>query len=235
MDATLLNLQTLLRKIGRGVILYAHDGTVLANTTLKNPIRWDPNGVALQLQHLGDTEGEIIGQPNFTVANLTLPEISGGAVYEATATGENPVVDMPLFMADPNLLHLVTPTGSPHAGLERVQDVSERTLVVMPERLFKRPNLPGYGTLQYATGGVWTLDGLPLTAAQTTLLAHSIWFWRGYFNRAPRRFRGGHGDDAKNIEVCQFTSMMHPDMPDGHHLYTQGNPFLYGIEIEPGS
>src|SRR5690606_2840212 len=232
-NTTLLNLQTLLRKVGRGVILYAHDGTFIPNTTVRNPVRWDPNTTAMQLAHLGDTEGEIIKQPNFTVANLTLPEISGDAVYEATALGENPVVDMPLFLADPNLFRLVTPTGSPHAGLERVQDVAERTIVIMPERLFKRPNAPGYGTLQYVTGGTWTLDGVELTPAQQTLLDLSVWIWRGYFSRPPRRFRGGHGDEAKNIEVCQFTAMMHPDMPDGHHLYTSGNPSDSGIELEP--
>lgn len=226
-SVTLLNLQTLLRKIGRGVIMYAHNGEY-------DPVRWD--GVStLQLAHLGDTEGEIVNQPNFTIANLTLPEISGGAVYEATYTGENPVIEMPLFLADPDMLEIVSPIGSAHAGLERVEDVQERTLVIMPEMLFKKPNVRGYGTLSYYTGGIWHLDGVGLDAAHQTLLGASIWLWRGYFSRPPRRFRGGHGDDAKNIETCQFTAMMHPDMPDGHHLYTTGNPFLSNIEIDPGS
>lgn len=229
MDLTLLNLQTLLRKIGRGVICYAHDGSEDLN-----PILWD-RATPIRLAQLGDTEGEIVNQPNFTVATLTLPELSGGAIYEATATGENPVVEMPLFLADPDMLSIVSPTGSAHAGLERVQDVSERTIVIFPERLFKRIGVAGYGTLRYTTAAGWTLDNVPLTAAQQTLLALSVWFWRGYFNRPARRFRGGHGDDAKNIEVVSFAAMMHPDMPDGHHQYTSGDPILQNIDLDPVS
>jgi hypothetical protein len=226
-NASLLNLQTLLRKIGRGVIFYAHDGDGI-------PVRWDGTSPLL-LQHLGDTEGEIIKQPNFTVANLTLPEISGGAVYEATYTGENPVIDMPLFLADANLLPIVSPTGSASAGLERVEDVAERTVVIFPERFFKRLDAPGYADIGYTTGGNFTVDGVAITDTQEALLAHALWAWRGYFSRPPRRFRGGHGDDAKNIEVVQFTMMVHPDMPDGERLYTTGNPFDVDIEIDPGS
>jgi hypothetical protein len=59
--------------------------------------------------------------------------------------------------------------------------------------------------------------------------------WRGYFDRPSLMWRGGHGDDGKNIEDCRFVSMMHSGMPDGHRLYTRGDPATYGIGLEGGS
>jgi hypothetical protein len=226
---TLLNLQTLLRKIGRGVIFYAHDGT-----EAQTPVRWD--GVStLNLAHLADTEGEMKVTPNGRVEKLTLPEISGDAAYEADYVGEAPVIEAPVFAADPDLLDLLSPTGESSAGLERTEPVAERTIVIFPERLFKKPAVRGFGTLTYVTGGTFLLDGVALTAAQLTLLEHTFWGWRVYANRPGITFKGGAGNDAKLIEVVQFEVMMHPTMPNAHHLYTRGNPFAAGIEIDPGS
>lgn len=220
-----LNLQNLLRKIGRGVVMYAVDGN-------GDPVRWNRNG-PLTLRHLGDTQGEINLAPNETIAPTTLEEISGDAVYEAEYVGENPQLSIPLFLADPDLLPVVSPTGFASAGHIRTREVSERTVVVFPERLFRLP-AGGYGTLTY-TGGIWQLNGQALTTGHQTLLALSVWLWRCYFTRPPRRFLGGHGNDAKNIEVTTCQVMIHPDMPDGHHLYTSGDPAVAGINIETGS
>ena len=225
----LLNLQTLLRKIGRGVIFYAHDGTVD-----QVPVRWDGTST-LNLAHLGDTEGDMKVTPNGGVAPLTLPEISGDAVYEADYLGENPVIEAPLFVADPDLLDILSPTGETGAGRERVEPVDERTIVIFPERAFKKPAVRGFGVLTYVTGGTFLLDGVALDAAHLTLLSHTFWGWRVYVNRPGITFKGGHGNDSKLIETVQFTCMMHPDMPDGQHQYTRGNPFAASIEIDPGS
>lgn len=222
---TLLDLQTLLRKIGRGVVFYAVDGS-------GDPERWDGTS-ELDLAHLGDTEGPIAFNPNNTVATLTLPEISGDAIYEATAVGENPELTIPLFLADPDLLPIISPTGTAGAGHVRVRDVSERTLVIFPEELFLDDD-GAYKTLTYASS-TWLLDSEALTAAQTTLLGLSVWFWRGYFSRPTRQFLGAHGDDGKNIVECTFMAMMHPEMPDGQRLYTQGDPATASIDIEGGS
>lgn len=225
MNYTLLDLQTLLRKYGRGVVFYAVDG-------LGDPTVWD-YASSLELTHLGDTEGDINLVANGSVANLTLPEISGGAIYEATYTGENPQVQIPLFMADPDLLPIVSPINQAGAGHGRTRDVSERTIVVFPEALFKNTSVDPavYATLAFA-GGAWTLGGSPLTAAQQTLLGLSVWLWRGYFERPDRSFLGGHGDDGKNIVTVNFNVMMHASMPDGQRLYTVGDPATAGINLE---
>lgn len=227
-SVTLLDLQTVLRKIGRGVVCYAVDGS-------GDPTRWDTSSELL-LAHLGDTEGDIVFNPNDDVATLTLPEISGGATYEATAVGENPEITIPLFMADPDLLPIVSPTNSAGGGFTRVRDVAERTLVIFPEELFRDESTDPatYETLAHA-GGSWTLGGEALTAAQQVIMGNAVWLWRVYFTRPTRSFLGGHGDDGKNIVECTARAMMHPDMPEGHRLYTQGDPDDYSIDIDGGS
>jgi hypothetical protein len=225
MNLNLLDLEAVLRRIGRGVAYYAIDED-------GDPIMWD-GASALEIAQLGDTEGDITVNANGTVANLTLPEISGDAVHEATATGENPTIELPLFLADPDLLPVLSPTGGASAGHIRVRDVSERTLVLFPEGLFRKTD-GTYAELAHA-GGAWTLDGEALDAAHQTLLGLSVWFWRGYFPRPTRMFRGGHGDAGKNIESVTFQAMMHPDMPDGHRLYTLGDPAAADIDLSGGS
>jgi hypothetical protein len=227
MDYSLLDLETLLRKYGRGVAFYAHDGTP---ELVGDPIRWD-GASELQLAHLGDTEGDITMPLNESIANLTLPEIAGGAVFEATYTGEAPQIVLPLFLADPNLLSIISPIGQASAGHIRVRDVAERTIVLFPEELFRDAEQV-YRTLTYTQAGGWLLNGVALDAALITLLGLSVWGWRGYFSRPERSFLGGHGDDGKNIVPTTFNIMMHPDMPDGQRLYTVGDPAAQGIFVD---
>lgn len=224
MDYELLDLETVLRQYGRGTVWYAVDES-------GNPTRWDGTSELL-LEHLGDTEGDIVFTPNNSVATLTLPEISGGAIHDAIDTGENPTLEFPLFLADPDLLPIVAPRGSASAGHIRVCDVAERTIVVFPEKLFNITGGCTYGTLSYTLAEGWKLEGVALTAAQETLLEVSLWLWRGYFTRPTSTFKGGHGDDGKNIETVTFNTMMHAGMPDGHRLYTRGDPATAGILIE---
>lgn len=232
MDYNLLDLAAVFRSIGRGVVFYAH-----AAGDVTTPVRWDPGlGEPLNLAHLGDTEGDITLNRNQTVAPLTLPEISGGAQYEATFTGENPVLDTPLFLADPALLPIVSPSGGAGGGYGRVAPAAERTIVVFPERLFKNAGdaTTGYGELTFV-GGVWTIGGVALSAEQLRYLGMSVWLWRVYAVQASRRFLGGHGDAAKNIETVSWNALMHPDLPEGQRLYTEGDPADFGIDIEGGS
>ncbi|MFA5604191.1 MAG: hypothetical protein WDA12_05025 [Bacilli bacterium] len=218
------NLELILRRIGRGAVYYAVDDS-------DQPVRWDP-GTPIAMKFLGDTEGEITITPNGTMANLTLPELSGDAVHEAEYVGDNPVLEIPLFLANPNLFPVVSPTGLSSAGHQRVRPADERTVLVIPERLMRK-NDGTYANLSFADGIGWQLDGAPLDAAHQTLLGLSFWLWRCYAARPTRRFLGGHGDDGKNIETVTFQGMMHPLMPDGHRIFTCGDPTLAGINIDP--
>lgn len=219
----LLDLSTLLRSFGRGVVFYA-------------PV-WD-RGLPLALTHLGDTEGDIVINTNPETAGLTLPELTGPAMHEVDYTGENPTVEIPMFLADPAMHAIISPSGSAHAGRSRRGKVVEYTLAVFPEDLFLVTDGEGITTRkQLKFDGVdgWTLDGDALTAEQQTLLDASIWIWRGFFNRPPRKFHGGAGDAKKNIETVSFQAMHHPDMDEGHALYTTGDPADADINIEGDS
>jgi hypothetical protein len=229
MNYNLLDLETVLRSIGRGIVCYAHDGD---DVTVGDPIVWD-GASPLYLAQLGDTEGDIAFNPQGSVATLTLPEISGGAIHEATYTGEDPMLEIPLFLADPTLLPIVSPTGLAGSGHFRVRDTEKRTLVVFPERLFRDTD-ESYKTLAFS-GGAWTLNGVALDAEHLVLLNRTLWCWRVYFDRAATSFLGGHGDDGKNIVTCTAHFTMHPDLPDGHRLFTIGDPADFSINIEGGS
>lgn len=215
----LLDLTTILRAIGRGVVFYAP--------------RWD-RATPLALTHLGDTEGDITIATNPEVAGLTLPELSGPAMHDADYTGENPTVEIPLFLADPALLAIVSPIGAAGAGATRRRKVAEYTLAIFPEELFLVNNeagAPERKQLAFAAGE-WTLDGVALTADQLAILGQATWIWRGFFNRPPRSFKGGAGDAKKAIETVSFQGMHHPGMPEGQMLYTIGDPAAADINLD---
>lgn len=218
----LLDLTTILRSIGRGVVFYAP--------------RWD-GATPLALTHLGDTEGDINIATNGEVSGLTLPELTGPAMHEADYTGENPTIEMPLFLADPTLLAIVSPIGSNAAGATRRRAVAEYTFAIFPEALFLVNNedgAPERKQLRFVAG-VWTLNAVALTTDQLELLGQSFWLWRGFFNRPPRSFRGGAGDARKAIETVSVQGMHHPGMPEGNMLYTAGDPADHDINIEGAS
>lgn len=224
----LLDLTTVVRSWGRGVVLYAT--TDLAGTI---PGRWDPSG-PLYLQHLGDTEGDIVINTNPQMDSLTTPELTGPAPHEVDYSGEAPEIEIPLYLADPALEAIISPIGQANAGRSRRSAPREHTLVIMPEGLFLEAD--GNGVVQsYAlavSGGTWTLNGQALTGAQEALLGASFWAWRAIFSRPAKRFRGGAGNDRKNIETVTAMVCHHPDMPEGHHLYTIGDPYDASIDLE---
>ena len=77
---------------------------------------------------------------------------------------------------------------------------------------------------------MWELDGAPLSEEQEALLGMSLWCWRGFFERPPRRFIGA--PEGKNIETVNFTLLHQSGMPEGHQLFTMGNPWDADIDIE---
>jgi hypothetical protein len=218
----LLDVSGVIASYGRGVMFYAPKWT---------PLLAPP----LVMTQLGVTEGDIVITPNSTTAALTMPELTGPAAHEVDYVGENPVIEVPLYLADPALLAIVSPSGSAHGGRSRRSGIKEYTFAVFPEALFLEDDvdgIPQQRTVAYdAATGAWTFNAVALTPERVDMLAASFWLWRGAFNRPPRRFRGGAGDDKKNIETVSIQSIHHPDMPEGHHLYTTGDPFDSAIDL----
>jgi hypothetical protein len=216
---TLMDVANIIASYGRGVVFRA-------------PV-WDPGAGPLAMSQLGVTEGDIAVNTNPATAGMTYPELTGPAVHEMDYLGENPVVDIPLYLADPALLAIVSPSGSAHAGRSRRGPVAEHTLAIFPEALFLDTvgGIVTPRTVAFDALGAWTFNGVAITPAQQKLLDASFWLWRCVFNRPPRRFRGGAGDDKKNLETVSTQTMHHPDMPEGHHLYTTGDPFASSIDL----
>lgn len=219
-NLNLASVAALVASYGRGVVFYAD--------------KWDPAVGALAMTQLGVTEGDIAVNPNGATAGLTIPELTGPAVHEMDYLGENPVVEVPLYLADPALIAVVSPSGSAHAGRSRRGPVKEYTLAIFPEALFLQADAQGIvsdKTVAFDAGGAWTFNSVPLDATRQQWLDASFWLWRCVFNRPTRRFRGGAGDEKKNIETVSTQTMHHPDLPEGHHLYTTGDPFASGIDL----
>lgn len=215
MQYTLLDLTTQVRSIGRGVVFRAP--------------AWD--GVTdLQLTHLGDTEGDIQVTPNESFVHLELPELTGNAKHESYVEGEDPVLQIPLYVADPAVRSIITPTGNGGGGYSRRRPVTEHTLAIFPEEMFFNPATEAYGELAYTTAGGWTVDTVALTAKQIRLLGLAMWFWRGYFARPPIRFR--HAEAGKAVEQVTFQAMINLNLPEGEQLYTLGDPADAGIVID---
>ncbi|MCA1789597.1 MAG: hypothetical protein LC667_07010, partial [Thioalkalivibrio sp.] len=214
-DYELLN--NVLRQIGRGVVFIA-------------PSAWSGSS-NLALQHLGDTEGEIKISPNESFVHLTTPELTGAAKRESYLEGADPVVELPLYVATPELRALLSPVDNAGAGHGRRRKVKSRTLVIFPEELFFDEDTASYETLSYSAASGWSVNGKVLTAEQERLLGLAVWLWRGYFTAPAITFR--HADAGKSVESAQFQVQHAEHMPDGHKLYSIGDPDMHGIEIEP--
>lgn len=222
-----LDLGDVLRSLGRGIIFFAP-----GNVDYRG---WVPGSGPMVLTHLGDTEGDITVATNGEVASMTLPEVTGPGRHTAIFTGENPSVTFPLFLADPALRDIITPTGSRHGGNSFRRRAKEYTLAIFPEALFLDPQPDG--TFERKTlafnGGNWTLGGEALTAEQQTLLDASLWLWRGFFEKPQTRFVGA--PEGKNIETVTFNVLHQAAMPENHQMYTVGDPEEFAIDIEGGS
>jgi hypothetical protein len=214
----LLDLTVQDRTIGRASIFYATE--------------WD-GAADLAMTHLGDTEGEISIDFGSEFSVLTLPELTGPAIHEAYQTGVNPVMSLPLYLADPALRAIVTPVGSGGGGYQRQQPVDTYTIWVVPEQLFIEAN--AQVTVDYTTAGGWTVGGDAATAAQLALIDQSYWFWKVYFNFPPTTFR--HEDAGKAVDTVTVQAM-HTDLalaaiPDGNRIFTYGDPADSSIDIHP--
>lgn len=219
---TLLDLTAQVRTIGRASVFYA---------TL-----WD-GIVDLQdgLTQLADSEGEIGLETGEEYSDLTLPELTGPAIHERFLQGLNPVITMPLYLADPALRAITTPTiaNTGSAGFQRRQLVSEKTFVLFPEQLFYEDG--AIVTVDYTTAGGWTVDGNAATATQLAYIDQSLWIWRGHLTFPPLTFRDA--DAGKAVDDVSL-QMMHAKIavaliPDGQRLFTYGDPADSSIDISP--
>lgn len=185
------------------------------------------------MTHLGDTEGDITIEFGDSYSILTLPELTGDAAHEIFLSGKNPVITIPLYLADPSVRAIVNPSGTGDGGFQRQRAVTTHTLWIVPEQLFLEGNVQV--EVDYVTATGWTVGGDAATSAQDDLIQQSFWFWKGHFNFAPLSF--SHADGGKALGEVSF-QVMHSGLsntliPDGNKLWTMGDPVDNSIDINP--
>lgn len=194
---------------------------------------WDfASNLDEQLVLLGYTEGDVVAPVNQVVNKAILPEYTGSELaHEAQLVGPpSTQITMPMYAADPDLLEIVSPSGTRSGGFQRPLPVQERTLVIFPELLFvsgdAQQQTPGVLT---PTGAGWTLDGAALTPTQLDLLNKGTrWYWRGFFHAPQKRWTFDRVGQL--VEPVIFEAMYQSLAPNGHRAYTDGDPYDAGID-----
>lgn len=157
------------------------------------------------MSNLGMTEGEIRVDTPFTPNNLTAPEFTGGVVHQATVTPGEVTVTVPLIMGDPTLFAKISPVGMRGGGHSSPQKPLETSVLVIP--------LAELGAgLTYPVGGPWN-PAAPQNA---------FWLWRAYATPGAVPFR--YADGGKVITEVVFHGMFYAANPEGHKVWTWGDP-----------
>lgn len=233
MDYTVKPLREHLVDLGKARIFYAVNGPLEADVT---PVQWDGSG-ELYLKELALTEGDMNLAPNPEYSDLKLQDYTGPAILKRYLTGEAPVLTVGMYLADPALLSVISPTGSSGVGFESYQPVQLLTLVLIPENAFRTGIGQPFKPLTY-TGGEWLLDGDPYPESQDRFLGNTTWMWAVAPTRPPRTFANQNGLGA--LSQAEFALIQDiyglPFLPEGAQTYWIGaNPATVGIDIEGGS
>lgn len=221
MPFQLADLDTQKFSIGKAAVFYA-------------PV-WDwASNLHTEMAFLGFTEGEVTVAFNETYNSLMLPEYTGDAPHKQYVQGEAPEITLPMFAADPEIRQILSPTGSGSGGRRRQQPVRAYSVALIPEELFLDPDDPDAQTdlPLVPSGSGWTLGGSALTADQQELLDQSAFFWRVRFGKPNLLYR--HEDGGKVVVEVTGSVLYQVLAPNGHRLYTLGDPYDAEIDLLSG-
>lgn len=231
MDIAVKPLREHLVDLGKARVFYSVNGAGANDVT---PVHWAATG-PLFLKELGLTEGEMSLEPNAEYSDLKLGEYTGPAILKRYYTGEAPVLTVSMFLADPALRAIISPSGTSGAGFESQQPVNLLTLALIPEMLFRGEVGQPLQTLSY-TAGDWELDGDPLPAALERYIGQITWLWACAPTRAPLVFQ--HADGGRALAQAEFALVQDiygsDWLPEGVQLYYIGDPADVDIDIENG-
>lgn len=230
MDYAVKPLREHLVDLGKARVFYAVNGPTDNDVT---PVHWD-GGSELFLKELALTEGDMTLNPNAEYSDLKLDEYTGPIPIKRYYKGEAPVLTVGMYLADPALRAIISPTGTSGAGFESQQPVALRTLVLFPEMLFRGAVGQPLQTLSFAAGA-WELNGSPLPESLDRYLAQTVWLWSAAPSRAPLTMRQANGGSA--LDNAEFMLVHHLDLPfpEGAQVYYIGDPATVGIDLEGAS
>jgi hypothetical protein len=174
---------------------------------------------------IGAKEGEISVEVDEEYNDLTAPELTGPAVHQRTVMGVSVRITVPVIAGETDLYPITSPLGQSGGGVSY-------PLPVVPTSVLVIPNLEVGGGLANATGATsgWVRTAGAGAAAATEAAAapkHAVWLWRAAPERPSRSFSYENG--GKQIWNVTFQSMFDGDRPEGHKVYTVGDPTAQGI------
>lgn len=180
----------------------------------------DPITAINGMLSLGGVEGTIEVSPGYNSNALTAPELTGDVAHQVVTTLGNVTVKIPLIISDMSVIPKISPTGTTGGGFSIPQKVAETAVLIVPRAQVggNLSNATGItsGYVRTAGNGVGALSGAG--AAPT----NAIWFWRATPTYASLPFQYGNG--GKIIIEVTFTAMFDGTKPEGHKVFTIGDP-----------
>lgn len=171
---------------------------------------------------LGATEGDIEVEELESYNDLKLEEYTGDAVHDRKVRHGGALVTIPLIVgpavggADDgtDVYDMISSVGDGSGGgYSNEQDVVTTNLLIVPDSEI------GAGLSYPDADGPWA------PAAPK----HAIWLWRAAPEASSQPFRQGEG--GKIIREVTFRSLFDAARPEGHKLWTRGNPIAHGIAV----
>ncbi len=175
--------------------------------------------IADGMDSLGATEGTATFSAPNEMNMLTAPEMTGGTPHSATVTPGAVTIRVPVIMGDPALLAKIAPWGTASAGWSTPQSVTETSALLIP-----RAEVGG-GLAYNAAQTRWERTAGNNVAAANGVDAapkHAIWLWRAYLSFGDLPFAYANG--GKVITEVTITAMFSGSKPEGHKIYTIGDP-----------
>jgi hypothetical protein len=181
--------------------------------------------IAGQMVALGAKEGAVTVEIEEQFNDLTAPELTGPTVHQRTLMGVNARVTIPVILGDTALYAKISPVGSRSGGWSSPQATVPTSVLVIP-------NQEVGGGLENATGltGGWTRtagNGVAGGSGAGVAPVHAVWLWRAVPGTPARGFSYENG--GKIITPVTFQAMFDATKPEGHKVYTVGDPTAQGI------
>jgi hypothetical protein len=160
---------------------------------------------------LGAKEGPIEANVEYRENNLTAEELTGGVVHQQLVQLESVTITVPLIAAEDLEAQIarISPVGDSGGGWSSWQEPTEWTVAIVPQAEV------GAG-LTY-DGATWS-PGAPKAA---------FWLWRATIRHGAISYAFENG--GKVIIPVTITGMYYGANPEGHKIYTVGNPVTAGI------
>jgi hypothetical protein len=180
----------------------------------------DPITAINGMLSLGGVEGTIDVSPGYNTNPLTAPELTGDVAHQMVTTLGNVTVKIPLIIADMSVIPKISPTGTTGGGFSIPQKAQETAVLIVPR------NQVG-GNLVNTTGltAGWTRtagNGIVGASGAPAAPINAIWFWRATPTYASLPFQYANG--GKIIIEVTFTAMFDGTKPEGHKVFTIGDP-----------